>query len=103
MSDTPLSKKDFNAQSEALNEALLEAHFVLNRDGKAPLLFISSGNDIAGKAEVIHRFYELLDNRYLNTRAFHLPEGIDKRMPRVALLAHAAAQQSLTGDRACIK
>ena len=83
MSENTLSKKDFNTLSDELNEALLEAQFDLNRDGKGPLLVIISGNDMAGKAEVIYRFYEWLDNRYLNTRAYHLPEGIDKRMPRM--------------------
>lgn len=70
------------AQIDDLNEQLLEAQFDLRKAGKGPVLLLISGNDFAGKAEIIDTFYAWLDNRFLNTRAFGLPEGIEKRMPR---------------------
>lgn len=83
MPDFSLSKKDFKQQSAELTEGLLEAQFELRKAGKGPVLLLISGNDLAGKAEVIHTFYAWLDNRFLNTRAFVLPQGIEKRMPRM--------------------
>jgi polyphosphate:AMP phosphotransferase len=70
------------AEIDELNEQLLEAQFDLRKAGKGPILLLISGNDFAGKAEIIDTFYSWLDNRFLNTRAFSLPEGIEKRMPR---------------------
>ena len=83
MPDYSLSKKAYKQQSAELNEALLEAQFELRKAGKGPVLLLISGNDLAGKAEVIHTFYAWLDSRFLNTRAFVLPQGIEKRMPRM--------------------
>ena len=77
------SNKQRKAEREQLREELLEAQFELNRQQKGPVLLLISGNDFAGKAEVIHSFYEWLDNRYLHTRAFSLPQGIERRMPRL--------------------
>lgn len=83
MPDFSLSKAAYKEQSAELIEALLEAQFELRKAGKGPVLLLISGNDLAGKAEVIHTFYAWLDNRFLNTRAFVLPQGIEKRMPRM--------------------
>lgn len=83
MSNGPLSKDEFKLRDAELTEALLEAQFDLRKSGRGPILLVISGNDYAGKAEAIYAFYERLDNRYLHTRAFALPEGIDRRMPRM--------------------
>ncbi|WP_373187867.1 polyphosphate:AMP phosphotransferase [Halopseudomonas sp.] len=72
------SGKDLFAE---LNEQLLEAQFELRKAGKGPVLLLIAGNDFAGKAEVIDTFYQWLDNRFLNTRAFALPRGLEKQMP----------------------
>lgn len=77
--DSKLDKEDVTE----LNEQLLEAQFDLRKAGKGPILLLISGNDYAGKAEVIHTFYAWLDNRFLNTRAYNLPRGIEKQMPRL--------------------
>lgn len=77
------SDKQRKAEREQLREELLEAQFELNRQQKGPVLLLISGNDFAGKAEVIHSFYEWLDNRYLHTRAFGLPQGVVRHMPRL--------------------
>lgn len=78
-----LSKKEFDKQEAELTEALLEAQYELRKSIKGPVLVLISGNDAAGKAELLYRFYEWLDNRFLVTRAFALPEGIEGRMPHL--------------------
>ncbi|GGD01067.1 hypothetical protein [Halopseudomonas salina] len=82
MSDTAKSKKSGKDSVAKLNEQLLEAQFELRKAGKGPILLLIGGNDHAGKAEIIHTFYAWLDNRFLNTRAFTLPRGLEKQMPR---------------------
>ena len=83
MPEQEISKKTYKERSEELREALLDAQFELQKQQGGPILVLISGNDFAGKAELIYTFYAWLDNRRLNTRAFHLPEGIEKRMPRM--------------------
>ncbi|MEH6498050.1 MAG: polyphosphate:AMP phosphotransferase [Pseudoalteromonas distincta] len=83
MTSFSLSKKQYKQQSAELTEALLEAQFELRKAGKGPVLLLISGNDLGGKAEVIHTFYAWLDTRFLNTRAFVLPHTLEKRMPRM--------------------
>lgn len=78
-----LSKKEYEAQQADLTEALLDAQYDLRKSIKGPVLVLISGNDAAGKAEVLYRFYEWLDNRFLVTRAFALPEGIEQQMPHL--------------------
>lgn len=78
-----LSKKEFDRQEAGLTEALLEAQYELRKSIKGPVLVLISGNDAAGKAEVLYRFYEWLDNRFLVTRAFALPKGLEQRMPHL--------------------
>ena len=75
--------KSLKKQRETLCEDLLEAQFELQQANLGPVLLLVSGNDLAGKAELIYTFYEWLDNRYLNTRAFTLPQGIERKMPRL--------------------
>ena len=82
MSDE-LPKKQLKQLDAALTEALLNAQYELRQAGRGPLLVLISGNDFAGKAEAIYAFYKRLDNRHLNTRAFSLPAGIDRDMPRL--------------------
>src|SRR5690606_20496925 len=77
------SRAAYKQQRRELAENLLEAQYALREAGKGPLLIVISGNDEAGKAEVIYRFYEELDNRYLTTRAFTLPQGVERRMPHL--------------------
>lgn len=83
MSDTELPKKKLKQLDAALTEALLNAQYELRESGRGPLLVLISGNDFAGKAEAIYAFYKRLDNRHLNTRAFNLPSGIERYMPRL--------------------
>ena len=78
-----LSKKEFEKQQAELTEALLEAQYELRKSIKGPVLVLISGNDAAGKAELLYRFHAWLDNRFLVTRAFALPEGIERRMPHL--------------------
>lgn len=83
MGNSKDDSKQRKAEREALREELLETQFELRSLEHGSVLVLISGNDFAGKAEVIHSFYEWLDNRYLNTRAFGMPKGVDKRMPRM--------------------
>lgn len=83
MPEYSLSKKELKQKNAELSEALLEAQYALRKAQKGPVLILISGNDEAGKAELIYRFYELLDNRYLYTRAFALPQGIEQQMPHL--------------------
>jgi len=83
MPEHHLSKKAFKRQRAELNEALLEAQYELRKANKGPVLVLVSGNDNGGKAEAIYSFYEWLDNRFLDTRAFALPQGIEQRMPHL--------------------
>ncbi|QJD59046.1 polyphosphate:AMP phosphotransferase [Pseudomonas sp. gcc21] len=83
MTEYTIDKKSFKEQNAALTEALLEAQYALRKSGRGPVLVLISGNDFAGKAEAIYAFYERLDNRFLDTRAFSLPEGLERRMPRL--------------------
>ncbi|GAA6130960.1 polyphosphate:AMP phosphotransferase [Halopseudomonas sabulinigri] len=76
-------EKSVKKQREALCEDLLEAQFELQKANLGPVLLLVSGNDLAGKAELIYTFYDWLDNRYLNTRAFTLPQGVERKMPRL--------------------
>lgn len=78
-----LSKKAYTQQKTELTEALLEAQYELRKSIKGPVLVLISGNDAAGKAEVLYRFYEWLDNRFLVNRGFVLPEGIEQQMPHL--------------------
>ena len=78
MPDKARSDKE---QLEQLNEQLLEAQYELRKAGKGPILLLIGGNDFAGKAEVLDTFYGWLDNRFLNTRAFPLPRGLEQQMP----------------------
>lgn len=70
-------------QRKKLTEQLLDAQYNLREANRGPLLVVISGNDGAGKAEALYRFYEELDNRYLSTRAFALPQGLERRMPHL--------------------
>ncbi|MEZ2745166.1 polyphosphate:AMP phosphotransferase [Halopseudomonas bauzanensis] len=83
MPERSISKGTYKQQHRQLTEALLEAQYALRKANKGPVLVLISGNDEAGKAEIIYRFYESLDNRYLNTRAFALPQGVEQRMPHL--------------------
>lgn len=83
MPEFGLSKKAFKQQSAELNEALLEAQYDLRKANRGPVLLLISGNDLAGKAEVIHTFYAWLDNRFLHTRAFSLPKAQERHMPHL--------------------
>ena len=83
MPERSVSKGTYKQQHRQLTEALLEAQYALRKANKGPVLVLISGNDEAGKAEIIYRFYESLDNRYLNTRAFALPHGVEQRMPHL--------------------
>ena len=83
MSEHALDKKAYKQRSAELKEALLDAQFELQNQRGGPVLILISGNDFAGKAELIYTFYGWLDTRRLNTRAFNLPKGIEKRMPRL--------------------
>lgn len=83
MAEHSLSKKAFKKQRAELNEALLEAQYELRKANKGPVLVLVSGNDNGGKAEAIYSFYAWLDNRFLDTRAFALPQGIEQRMPHL--------------------
>ena len=77
------NKKSYKRQRRKLTEALLEAQYALRKAKKGPVLVLISGNDEAGKAEAIYGFYNTLDNRYLNTRAFALPQGVEQQMPHL--------------------
>lgn len=83
MPDYADSRKTEKEQITELNEQLLEAQFELRKAGKGPVLLLISGNDFAGKAEIIDTFYAWLDSRFLNTRAYGLPRGVEKKMPRL--------------------
>lgn len=83
MSETELQGKEIKKLDAALTEALLNAQYELRQSRRGPLLVLISGNDFAGKAEAIYAFYKRLDNRHLNTRAFSLPTGLDRDMPRL--------------------
>lgn len=83
MAQYTLNKKEFEQQQAELTEALLEAQFELRKSIQGPVLVLISGNDAAGKAELIYRFYGWLDNRFLVTRAFALPEGVESQMPHL--------------------
>lgn len=78
MPDKTRTTKD---QLTELNEQLLEAQFELRKAGKRPILLLIGGHDFAGKADVLDTFYGWLDNRFLNTRAFTLPRGLERQMP----------------------
>ena len=77
------SDDEFEKQEAELTEALLDAQYELRKSIKGPVLVLISGNDAAGKAELLYRFYDWLDNRFLVTRAFALPEGVEQRMPHL--------------------
>ncbi|MFA5679201.1 MAG: polyphosphate kinase [Pseudomonas sp.] len=83
MAQYSLSKKEFEQEEAELTEALLDAQYDLRKSIKGPVLVLISGNDAAGKAEVLYRFYEWLDNRFLVTRAFAMPEGVEQQMPHL--------------------
>lgn len=83
MAQYSLSKKQFEQQQTELTEALLEAQYELRKSIKGPVLVVISGNDAAGKAELLYRFHAWLDNRFLVTRAFALPEGMERHMPHL--------------------
>lgn len=82
MPDNTTANRSAKERAAELNEQLLEAQFELRKAGKGPILILIAGDDFGGKAEVIDTFYGWLDNRFLNTRAFTLPRGLEKRMPR---------------------
>ena len=83
MTEYAIDKDTFKQRNAELTEAMLEAQYELRKSGRGPVLVLISGNDFAGKAEAIYAFYERLDNRFLDTRAFGLPVGLERRMPRM--------------------
>ncbi|MBL4833773.1 MAG: polyphosphate kinase [Pseudomonas sp.] len=81
MPDKISDAKSSKELESKLNEQLLEAQFELRKAAKGPILILVGGNDLAGKAQALDTFYGWLDNRFLNTRAFPQPRGLEKQMP----------------------
>ncbi len=67
-----IGKAEYRAAIPALRMALQEAQVAIY-EAKIPVILLISGQDGAGKGEIIHSLYEWLDPRFINTLAFLIP------------------------------
>lgn len=75
-----IGKAEYRAAIPALRMALQEAQVAIY-EAKIPVILLISGQDGAGKGEIIHSLYEWLDPRFINTLAFFIPSDEERERP----------------------
>jgi polyphosphate kinase 2 (PPK2 family) len=75
-----IGKAEYRAAIPALRMALQEAQVAIY-EAKIPVILLISGQDGAGKGEIIHSLYEWLDPRFINTLAFSDPSDEERERP----------------------
>ena len=75
-----VDKADYRHQVPALRIALQEAQVAIYEQ-KIPVVLLISGQDGAGKGEIIHSLYEWLDPRFITTLAFSEPTDEERERP----------------------
>ncbi len=76
-----ISKALYRAEVPALRAALLDAQVELYERKQMPVLVLISGQDGAGKGEIINLLYEWMDPRFLTTLAFADPTDEERERP----------------------
>ena len=75
-----IGKAEYREAVPALRIALQEAQVAIY-EAKIPVILLISGQDGAGKGEIIHSLYEWLDPRFINTLAFSAPTDEERERP----------------------
>nr|BFE90392.1 hypothetical protein GCM10020185_09280 [Pseudomonas brassicacearum subsp. brassicacearum] len=65
-----IDKETFEAEVPALREALLEAQFELQQQGRFPVIVLINGIEGAGKGETVKLLNEWMDPRLIEVRTF---------------------------------
>ncbi len=76
-----ISKDVYKKEEPKLRQALLSAQYELLKHNKFPVIVLIAGVDGAGKGETVNLLNEWMDPRYIETRAFGLPNDVERAMP----------------------
>lgn len=91
-----VDKDDYRQQVPALRMALQEAQVAIYEQ-KIPVVLLISGQDGAGKGEIIHSLYEWLDPRFITTLAFSEPTDEERERPPMWRYWRALPPKGRTG------
>jgi polyphosphate kinase 2 (PPK2 family) len=78
-----IDKKTYAQRVPVLREELLEAQWLLNEDGRFPVIVLIAGVDGAGKGETVNLLNEWMDPRHIYTVAFAAPSEEEAQRPRM--------------------
>ena len=76
-----VSKAIYHREEPKLREALLNAQFDLNENGRFPVLILIAGVEGAGKGETVNLLNEWMDPRHVYTHAFFEPSDEERERP----------------------
>ncbi|CAG0989616.1 Polyphosphate:AMP phosphotransferase [Planctomycetaceae bacterium] len=76
-----ISKEIYKKEEPKLRQELLNAQYELKKQSKFPVIVLIAGVDGAGKGETVNLLNEWMDPRYIETRAFGLPNEVEHAMP----------------------
>jgi polyphosphate:AMP phosphotransferase len=78
-----VDKAVYRREEPKLREALLNAQFDLNQNGRFPVLIVIGGVDGAGKGETVNLLNEWMDSRHIVTHAFPEPSDEERERPHM--------------------
>ena len=78
-----ISKEIYKKEEPKLRQELLSAQYELKKQSKFPVIVLIAGVDGAGKGETVNLLNEWMDPRYIETRAFGLPNEVEHAMPHM--------------------
>ena len=89
-----IDKDTYDAEAPALREALLEAQYELQQQGRFAVLILINGIEGAGKGETVKLLNEWMDARLIQVSTFdqQTDEELARPPARMALLATITAQ-----------
>jgi polyphosphate:AMP phosphotransferase len=76
-----VGKAAYRREEARLREALLNAQYDLNLDGRFAVLILIAGVEGAGKGETVHLLNEWMDPRHIYTHAFFEPSDEERERP----------------------
>jgi polyphosphate:AMP phosphotransferase len=76
-----VDKAAYRREEATLREALLNAQFDLNEQGRFPVLILIAGVEGAGKGETVNLLNEWMDPRHIQVSAFALPSDEESERP----------------------
>jgi polyphosphate:AMP phosphotransferase len=78
-----IAKVAYKREEPKLREALLNAQYDLNQNGRFPVLILIAGVEGAGKGESVNLLNEWMDPRHIQTHGFLDPSDEDSERPRI--------------------